>query len=146
MTSLLATRAGRRRSIAFTVLISQLPKLFGFSKIPQGDRTKNPNPGVSNYKTKDERYISLILLQSDKFWTDFVTRLGVPGPVRAVRAGTVSVVNPLGSSVLENPALLGKPEWLAVKTGLFGTNLSFVPIREAIATPFQRPSPWWVRS
>src|SRR3712207_1853255 len=25
----------------------------------------------------------------------------------------------------------GEPEWLAVKTGLFGSNLSFVPLREA---------------
>ncbi|MGH9084958.1 MAG: CoA transferase, partial [Acidimicrobiales bacterium] len=52
-------------------------KLFGFSKIPQGDRTKNPNPGVGNYRTKDDRFIALILLQSDKFWTDMVTRLGI---------------------------------------------------------------------
>jgi uncharacterized protein (TIGR02271 family) len=28
----------------------------------------------------------------------------------------------------------GEPEWLAVKTGLFGSNLSFVPIREASAS------------
>lgn len=34
------------------------------------------------------------------------SRLGVPGLVRALRAGSVSVVNPLGSSILENPALL----------------------------------------
>lgn len=53
-------------------------KLFGFSKIPAGDRTKNPNPGVGTYRTKDDRFIALILLQSDKFWTDFVTRLGLP--------------------------------------------------------------------
>jgi crotonobetainyl-CoA:carnitine CoA-transferase CaiB-like acyl-CoA transferase len=53
-------------------------KLFGFSKIPQGDRTKNPNPGVGNYKTKDDRFVAMILLQSDKFWADFVTRLGMP--------------------------------------------------------------------
>lgn len=53
-------------------------KLFGFSKIPQGDRTKSPNPGVGTYKTADERYIALILLQSDKHWEDFVRRLGVP--------------------------------------------------------------------
>ena len=52
-------------------------KLFGFSKIPQGDRKKNPNPGVGNYRTKDDRFISLILLQSDKFWADLVTRLGI---------------------------------------------------------------------
>ena len=32
--------------------------------------------------------------------------LGVPGLVEACRLGTVSVVNPLGSGVLENPALL----------------------------------------
>ena len=28
----------------------------------------------------------------------------------------------------------GEPEWLAVKTGLFGTNVSFVPIAQASAT------------
>jgi crotonobetainyl-CoA:carnitine CoA-transferase CaiB-like acyl-CoA transferase len=54
-------------------------KLFGFSKIPQGgDRRKNPNPGVGVYRTGDDRYIMLVLLQSDKFWTDLVTRLERP--------------------------------------------------------------------
>ena len=33
------------------------------------------------------------------------SRLGVPGLTEAVRRGTVAVVNPLGSSVLENPGL-----------------------------------------
>lgn len=33
------------------------------------------------------------------------SRLGVPGLLEASRAGTVSVVNPLGSGVLENPGL-----------------------------------------
>jgi crotonobetainyl-CoA:carnitine CoA-transferase CaiB-like acyl-CoA transferase len=53
-------------------------KLFGFAKIPQGDRTKAPNPAVGTYRTADDRFISLILLQSDKHWDDFVRRLGVP--------------------------------------------------------------------
>jgi crotonobetainyl-CoA:carnitine CoA-transferase CaiB-like acyl-CoA transferase len=53
-------------------------KLFGFSKIPQGDRRKNPNPAVSTYRTKDDRFIALILLQSDKHWEQLVTRLGLP--------------------------------------------------------------------
>jgi len=53
-------------------------KLFGFSKIPQGDRTLNPNPGVGTYRTGDGRFIALILLQSDKHWDDFVKRLGLP--------------------------------------------------------------------
>jgi crotonobetainyl-CoA:carnitine CoA-transferase CaiB-like acyl-CoA transferase len=53
-------------------------KLFGFSKIPQGDRTRSPNPGVGSYKTADGRYIALMLLQSDKHWDDFAARLGAP--------------------------------------------------------------------
>jgi len=53
-------------------------KLFGFSKIPQGDRKQSSNPGVGVYRTADDRFISLILLQSDKHWDDFVKRLGVP--------------------------------------------------------------------
>jgi crotonobetainyl-CoA:carnitine CoA-transferase CaiB-like acyl-CoA transferase len=53
-------------------------KLFGFAKMPQGDRTQSPNPGVGSYRTADDRFISLILLQSDKHWDDFVRRLGVP--------------------------------------------------------------------
>jgi crotonobetainyl-CoA:carnitine CoA-transferase CaiB-like acyl-CoA transferase len=53
-------------------------RLFGFGKIPQGDRTKAPNPGVGTYRTGDGRFVSLMLLQSDKHWDDFVRRLGVP--------------------------------------------------------------------
>lgn len=45
-------------------------KLFGFSKIPAGDRTLSPNPLVNVYRTADDRYISLILLQSDKHWPE----------------------------------------------------------------------------
>lgn len=53
-------------------------RLFGFSKIPQGDRTTMPNPGVGTYRTADDRFVSVILLQSDRHWDDFVHRLGVP--------------------------------------------------------------------
>ncbi len=54
-------------------------KLFGFDKIPTGgDRRQVPNPGVNNYKTADDRFIGLILLQADKFWTELVTILGKP--------------------------------------------------------------------
>ena len=33
---------------------------------------------MGTYRTADDRFISLILLQSDKHWADFVERLGVP--------------------------------------------------------------------
>ncbi|MEQ8841866.1 MAG: CoA transferase [Acidimicrobiales bacterium] len=53
-------------------------KLFGMSSLPRGDRRLSPNPGVGVYKTKDDRFISLILLQSDKHWDDFAARLDRP--------------------------------------------------------------------
>jgi crotonobetainyl-CoA:carnitine CoA-transferase CaiB-like acyl-CoA transferase len=54
-------------------------KLFGLTRLSSGaDRSMSPNPGVGTYRTADDRYISLMLLQSDKHWTDFVTRLGLP--------------------------------------------------------------------
>ena len=54
-------------------------KLFGFSKLPHGgDRKKTPNPLVGVYRTADDRFISLILLQGDRFWADLVKRLGRP--------------------------------------------------------------------
>ena len=54
--------------------------------------------------------VDVVLRRVDAEWCDPLdlrigSRLGVPGFVRAVRAGTVSVVNPLGASVLESPAL-----------------------------------------
>jgi crotonobetainyl-CoA:carnitine CoA-transferase CaiB-like acyl-CoA transferase len=54
-------------------------KLFGMSKMPSGgDRKQSPNPGVGSYRTADSRFISLMLLQSDKHWPDLVARLGRP--------------------------------------------------------------------
>ncbi|HEY7068994.1 MAG TPA: CaiB/BaiF CoA-transferase family protein [Acidimicrobiales bacterium] len=54
-------------------------KLFGFGRLPGGGgRPMSANPGVGTYRTADDRFISLILLQSDKHWVDFVERLGVP--------------------------------------------------------------------
>ena len=53
-------------------------KLFGLTSLPRGDRRRSPNPGVGVYRTADDRYISLILLQSDRHWDDFAARLDRP--------------------------------------------------------------------
>jgi crotonobetainyl-CoA:carnitine CoA-transferase CaiB-like acyl-CoA transferase len=53
-------------------------KLFGFGKLGGGGRPMSNNPGVGTYRTADDRFISLVLLQSDKHWADFVSRLGEP--------------------------------------------------------------------
>jgi crotonobetainyl-CoA:carnitine CoA-transferase CaiB-like acyl-CoA transferase len=53
-------------------------RLFGFSKIPQGDRALSPNPLVNVYRTADQRFISLILLQSDRYFPELCACLGRP--------------------------------------------------------------------
>jgi uncharacterized circularly permuted ATP-grasp superfamily protein/uncharacterized alpha-E superfamily protein len=55
--------------------------------------------------------VDVILRRVDAVWCDPLelrpdSQLGVPGLVEATRAQTVSVVNTLGSSVLESPALM----------------------------------------
>lgn len=55
--------------------------------------------------------VDVIIRRVDDIWCDPVelrgdSQLGVPGLVEVVRAGNVVLANPLGSGVLENPALL----------------------------------------
>jgi crotonobetainyl-CoA:carnitine CoA-transferase CaiB-like acyl-CoA transferase len=52
-------------------------KLYEKSPTPQFDRSSSPNPLVGNYRTKDDRYITLMMLQSDKFWPEVAGLLGL---------------------------------------------------------------------
>ncbi|MFI5044706.1 MAG: CaiB/BaiF CoA transferase family protein [Acidimicrobiales bacterium] len=47
--------------------------LYGGDPMPKIDRSLAPNVLVGNYKTKDGRFISLMMLQGDRFWPDFCT-------------------------------------------------------------------------
>jgi crotonobetainyl-CoA:carnitine CoA-transferase CaiB-like acyl-CoA transferase len=54
-------------------------KLFGLPKLPSGgNRELNPNPLVNTYKTKDDRFIMLCMLESDRFWPDLCRQIGRP--------------------------------------------------------------------
>ncbi|MCL2423659.1 MAG: circularly permuted type 2 ATP-grasp protein [Micrococcales bacterium] len=71
--------------------------------------------------------VDVVLRRVDAHWCDPLDLVrestqGVPGLVRAVRAGTVSVVNPLGASVLESPALAAYLPRLARE--VLGTDLA----------------------
>jgi crotonobetainyl-CoA:carnitine CoA-transferase CaiB-like acyl-CoA transferase len=52
-------------------------KVLG-TEIPKFDLEEMPNPTASVYRTKDNRFISLVLLQSDRFWPDFCARIERP--------------------------------------------------------------------
>ncbi len=47
-------------------------------QLPKFDRREAPNPGVNAYRTKDERWIMLVLLQTDRYWSDLCDRMGRP--------------------------------------------------------------------
>ena len=46
--------------------------------LPTMTRKQNFNPGVNPYKTKDERWLMLVMLQTDRYWPDFCQRIGHP--------------------------------------------------------------------
>jgi len=52
--------------------------LFGFAQMPRGDRYGTPNPLVGVYRTKDDRFITLMMLQADRWWPDLTERIGRP--------------------------------------------------------------------
>jgi uncharacterized circularly permuted ATP-grasp superfamily protein/uncharacterized alpha-E superfamily protein len=62
--------------------------------------------------------VDVVLRRVDDAWCDPVelradSLLGVPGLMEVVRRGRVAVLNPLGSGILENPALAGLLDGLA---------------------------------
>jgi crotonobetainyl-CoA:carnitine CoA-transferase CaiB-like acyl-CoA transferase len=52
-------------------------KLMG-SDMPSFDRKGAPNPIVNSYRTKDDRWLFLNMLQPDKFWADLCRHLDRP--------------------------------------------------------------------
>ncbi|PUA29376.1 MAG: hypothetical protein B0W54_01940 [Cellvibrio sp. 79] len=76
--------------------------------------------------------VDVILRRVDDVYCDPVelkgdSRLGVPGLLEVARMGRVAIANPLGSSVLENPALL---RYLpAISRALFGRELQLPSVK-----------------
>ncbi|MFB9317907.1 CaiB/BaiF CoA transferase family protein [Cryptosporangium minutisporangium] len=47
-------------------------RAYGITEpVPRNARGKTPNPLVANYKTRDGRYLQLMMLQSDRYWPEF---------------------------------------------------------------------------
>jgi crotonobetainyl-CoA:carnitine CoA-transferase CaiB-like acyl-CoA transferase len=58
---------------------------------PKFQLEEMPNPGVNLYKTRDGRFVAFVLLQADRFWADFCTRLGRPDLISDERFVTAPV-------------------------------------------------------
>ncbi len=50
--------------------------LYGGDPMPKFDRSSSPNPLVGTYRTSDGRFITLMMLQADRFWSDFCRHIG----------------------------------------------------------------------
>lgn len=57
------------------VAVSQI---HGGGAIPKYGHADAPNPLVGTYRTKDDRYVQLMMLQLDKFYPEAMRTLGVP--------------------------------------------------------------------
>ncbi|HEY4928258.1 MAG TPA: CoA transferase [Acidimicrobiales bacterium] len=52
--------------------------LYGGDPMPKFGRSASPNPLVGSYRTSDDRFITLMMLQSDRYWPEFCTLVGRP--------------------------------------------------------------------
>ncbi len=53
-------------------------KLFEGMSTPSFNRASSPNPLVNVYKTNDGRFLTLIMLEGDKYWPDLCRNIGRP--------------------------------------------------------------------
>ncbi len=53
-------------------------ELYGDNLLPAFGHHDSPNPLAGNYRTKDNRYITLMMLQSDRFFPEVMTLIGRP--------------------------------------------------------------------
>jgi crotonobetainyl-CoA:carnitine CoA-transferase CaiB-like acyl-CoA transferase len=105
---------------------------FGIERIPRSTPTTAPNALVNSYHTKDDRWISLVMLDSDRFWPELTATLGAPELAKDPRFidHAARMKNNL-EAVAAIQELFGRYTFEEVKQVLAG-------IRGAWA-PFQRP-------
>jgi crotonobetainyl-CoA:carnitine CoA-transferase CaiB-like acyl-CoA transferase len=105
---------------------------FGIDRIPRYQPSEAPNALVNSYATKDGRFVSLVMLQSDKFWPELVTALGNPGLIEDPRF------------VDHAARMTNNREAIAELAALFGSR-TFDEVAEVLSTvkgawaPVQRP-------
>ncbi|MGW0323330.1 CaiB/BaiF CoA transferase family protein [Nocardia sp. NPDC003183] len=51
---------------------------YDIDRIPAGEAGTALNPAANRYRTRDNRWVQLVLLQADRFWRGFCERIGRP--------------------------------------------------------------------
>lgn len=51
---------------------------FNQKVYPKHTPDRAPNPLVNTYRTADDRFVTIVMLESDRFWPELVTALGAP--------------------------------------------------------------------
>jgi crotonobetainyl-CoA:carnitine CoA-transferase CaiB-like acyl-CoA transferase len=114
-------------------------KLFGLTRLPSGNRRKMPNPGVNNYRTAEDRFLSLMLLQSEQFWDDLAARLERPELVADERfnSSAARAQHPEACIDVLDEAFGSKPldHWKEVLADFAGVWTPFQTLDELYADP-----------
>jgi crotonobetainyl-CoA:carnitine CoA-transferase CaiB-like acyl-CoA transferase len=63
----------------------------GLPELPKMDRTNPPNPLVNTYRTKDDRWVALCMLQPDVYWAGLCVAIGRADLVDDERFATMDV-------------------------------------------------------
>jgi crotonobetainyl-CoA:carnitine CoA-transferase CaiB-like acyl-CoA transferase len=58
--------------------------------LPVRPRDQAPNPLVNSYRTRDDRWLYLVLLQADRYWADFCTHIDRPDLLTDERFATAA--------------------------------------------------------
>lgn len=53
-------------------------RLYQNDPMPSFSHSDAPNPLAGNYRTKDGRYVTLMMLQADRFYAEFMSLIGLP--------------------------------------------------------------------
>jgi crotonobetainyl-CoA:carnitine CoA-transferase CaiB-like acyl-CoA transferase len=84
----------------------------------RADRTKAPNPLWNHYKCGDDKWICLAMLQSDRYWPDFCTAMGVTelgadarfGSIRDRAKGCKEIISVFDKQFASKP----RDEWMQI--------------------------------
>jgi len=62
--------------------------ILGVDELPKQHRTVLPNPLVASYRTKDDRFVTLCMLQAQRYWPGFCRAVGRPELAEDARYAT----------------------------------------------------------